>query len=83
MTEELKGEPMDNPRIKTDPAIMLGKPCIRDTRIAVELILRKLGAGRSIADLLDAYPSLSEEDIRAALCFAADHMQQKPAVAAE
>ena len=49
---------------------MMGKPCIKGTRITVELILRKLGAGRSLADLLDAYPQLKEEDIRAALAFA-------------
>jgi len=36
---------------------MMGKPCIKGTRITVELILRKLGAGRSFADLLKAYPS--------------------------
>jgi uncharacterized protein (DUF433 family) len=44
-----------------------GKPCIKGTRITVELILRKLGAGRSFADLLEAYPQLSEDDLRAAL----------------
>jgi uncharacterized protein (DUF433 family) len=40
------------------------------TRITVELILRKLGAGRSFADLLEAYPKLTEGDLRAALMFA-------------
>jgi uncharacterized protein (DUF433 family) len=54
---------------------MMGKPCIKGTRITVELILRELGAGRSFADLLDAYPHLTEEDLRAALSFAADYIQ--------
>lgn len=45
---------------------------IRGTRIPVELILRKLGEGASEADLLDAYPKLSREDIRAAIRYAAD-----------
>jgi len=63
---------MSHPRISSDPAVMMGKPCIKGTRITVELILRKLGAGRSFADVLDADPHLTEEDLRAALAFAAD-----------
>jgi uncharacterized protein (DUF433 family) len=55
----------------------MGKPCIKGTRITVELILRKLGAGRSFADVLEAYPHLSEEDLRAALALAADYMQHE------
>lgn len=56
---------------------MMGKPCIKGTRITVELILRTLGAGRSFVDLVDAYPHLAEEDLRAALSFAADFMHHK------
>src|ERR1022692_648460 len=70
-------EPMNNPRISSDPAVMMGKPCIKGTRITVELILRKLGAGRSMTDLLQAYPHLTEDDVRAALAFAADYMQHE------
>ena len=66
-----------HPRISIDQAVMLGKPCIRGTRITVELILRKLGAGRTFADLQEAYPSLSEDDLRAALEFAADFMRDE------
>jgi uncharacterized protein (DUF433 family) len=68
---------MSHPRISSDPAVMMGKPCIRGARITVELILRKLGAGRSFADILDAYPHLTEADLRAALAFAADYMQHE------
>ena len=68
---------MSHTRISSDPAIMVGKPCIRGTRITVELILRELGAGHSFADVLDAYPHLTEEDLRAALAFAADYMQHE------
>jgi uncharacterized protein (DUF433 family) len=78
-TEEL----MNNPRISSDPAVMMGKPCIKGTRITVELILRKLGAGRSMTDLLQAYPHLTEDDVRAALAFAADYMQHETVLAAE
>jgi uncharacterized protein (DUF433 family) len=66
---------MSHPRISSDPTIMVGKPCIKGTRITVELILRELGAGRSFAEVLDAYPHLTEEDLRAALAFAADCLQ--------
>ena len=59
-------------RVEINPAIMLGKPVIRGTRIPVELIVRKLSEGATDAELLDAYPRLAVEDIRAALAFAAD-----------
>jgi uncharacterized protein (DUF433 family) len=49
----------------------------------VELILRKLGAGRSLADLLEAYPQSTEDDVRAALAFAADTMEHETVLAAE
>ena len=62
---------------------MMGKPCIKGTRITVELILRKLGAGRSFPDLMDAYPQLTEEDLRAALAFAADYLEHETVIAAE
>ena len=59
-------------RITVDRKVMLGKPVIRGTRIPVELILRKLSEGATEADLLDAYPRLAREDIRAAIGYAAD-----------
>ena len=77
------GKPMTHARIAIDPAVMMGKPCIKGTRITVELFLRKLGAGRSIEDLLEAYPHLAADDVRAALAFAADYMQHETVLAAE
>jgi uncharacterized protein (DUF433 family) len=59
-------------RVELNAEVMLGKPVIRGTRIPVELLLRKLGEGASIEDLLDAYPRLTQEDIRSALAYAAD-----------
>lgn len=56
-------------RISIDPNIMRGKPCIKDTRITVELILEKLGAGLSYETLLAHHPNLSENDILAAVDF--------------
>lgn len=61
-----------NERIEINPKIMMGKPVIRGTRVPVELILRKLGEGATEAELLDAYPKLTREDLRAAMLFAAD-----------
>jgi uncharacterized protein (DUF433 family) len=59
-----------NPLVTSDPAIMLGKPVIAGTRITVELILEKLGAGETIDDLLLDYPQLTSEAVLAALRFA-------------
>ena len=59
-------------RIEINPKVMLGKPVIRGTRVPVELILRKLSEGAAEADLLDAYPRLTREDIQAAIGYAAD-----------
>jgi len=69
-----------NDRIEVNPDVMLGKPVIRDTRIPVELIVRKLGEGATEADLLDAYPRLTQEDIRAALAYAADSLAHETIV---
>ena len=63
---------MTHPRITADPAVMVGKPCIKDTRITVELILKWLAAGRSRAELIEAYPFIAEADVEAALTFAAE-----------
>jgi uncharacterized protein (DUF433 family) len=74
---------MSQSRISADPSVMMGKPCIKGTRITVELILRKLGAGRTFAELLDDYPQLSADDLRAALEFAANYIQHESVLAAE
>ena len=59
-----------NDRIEINPKIMLGKPVIRGTRVTVELILRKLSEGAKEEDILNAYPHLRPDDIRAALAYA-------------
>lgn len=58
-------------QIEINPEIMLGKPVIRGTRIPVELVLRKLAEGATEQDLLDGYPTLTKEGIKAALGYAA------------
>lgn len=62
---------MTTERIEINPAVMLGKPVIRGTRITVELILRKLAEGATEAELLEDYPHLTTEDIRAAMAYGA------------
>ena len=59
-------------RIEINAGVMHGKPVIRGTRIPVELVLRKLAEGAMAEELLDAYPRLVADDIRAALAYAAD-----------
>jgi uncharacterized protein (DUF433 family) len=61
--------------IKSDPAVMMGKPHIAGTRITVELILEKLGAGETVEQILSAHPRLTEKAIRAAFEFAAEALR--------
>jgi len=63
-------------RIVSDPAILRGKPCIRGTRISVELILELIASGATRDDILRAYPHLSAEDVEQALCYAAGAYRQ-------
>lgn len=58
-------------RISIDPRIMTGKPVIRGTRIPVELIVRMLAQGIPERQILQEYPRLQPDDIRAALGYAA------------
>jgi uncharacterized protein (DUF433 family) len=59
-------------RISVNPEVMGGKPCIKGTRIPVDLILRYVGTGQSVENILAAFPGLTVEDVRAAAAFAAD-----------
>jgi uncharacterized protein (DUF433 family) len=70
-------------RIEINPKVMLGKPVIRGTRITVELILRKLGEGATPRDLLESYPHLTEDDIHAAIMYAADTVAHEETVLVE
>ncbi len=58
-------------RIVVDPKIMLGKPVIKGTRLPVEIIIEKVAYGATIENLRKDYPFLKEDDIRAALLYAA------------
>jgi uncharacterized protein (DUF433 family) len=56
-------------RIIIDPAVCKGRPTIRGTRITAQTVLGFLGAGDSIEDVLEEYPSLSRDDVLACLCY--------------
>jgi uncharacterized protein (DUF433 family) len=63
-------------RITHDPLVMGGRPCIRGMRVTVGAIVGLLGAGRTIDEVLVAYPYLDRDDVLAALTFAAWRAQE-------
>jgi len=68
-------------RVVTDPDILLGKPTVKGTRLSVELILGWLGQGWTVDMLLENYPTLSRDDVLAALAFAADMLRDERYIA--
>ena len=68
--------------ISIDPNIRFGKPCIKNTRIAISDILQWLASGMSHTEILEDYPSLTEDHIRAALMFAANRQSMIKIIAA-
>lgn len=66
---------MNEAYVVSDPRVMMGKPVIAGTRITVESILERLGAGEAVEELLAAHPRLTADAIRAALAFAARTMR--------
>ena len=58
-------------RVSIDPQVCHGKPCIKGTRIMVSIILDYLKAGDSVEAILSQYPTLKDEDVRAAIAYAA------------
>lgn len=69
-------------RIEMNPDVMLGKPVVRGTRVTVELLVRKVAEGATEDVLLEAYPRLTREDVRAALRFAADMLAHEEVILA-
>ena len=64
-------------RIIIDSKVMVGKPVIKGTRIPVYLILELLGSGMTEKEVLDEYPTLKEEDIKAAVLYASKCIQNE------
>lgn len=63
-------------RIVVDPAIMVGKPVIKGTRLTVEFIISLLANGWSESEILQNYPGVTIEDIRACLAYASQRLQE-------
>jgi len=64
-------------RIEMNPNIMFGKPVIKNTRITIEQILRKLAGGMTIEEIILDHPHLTREDIWKAQEFAADYLAEE------
>jgi uncharacterized protein (DUF433 family) len=71
---------MAHDRIERNPEVMGGKPVIRGTRVPVEVVLRKLGAGMTVEAVVADHPRLTADDIRAAQAFAADYLADEDLV---
>jgi len=67
-------------RVEINPEVMGGKPVIRGTRVPVEIVLRKLGAGMTPEEIIHDHPRLTVDDIRAAQAFAADYLADEDLV---
>jgi len=59
-------------RVTVDPKVCTGKPCVRGTRIYISIILDALAEGLTPEEIIDHYPSLTPDDIRAAVAYAAE-----------
>jgi uncharacterized protein (DUF433 family) len=66
-----------NNRVSVDPAICHGKACIAGTRVMVSVIVDNIAAGVSRQELLRSYPSIRDEDIDAALRYAAELTRER------
>lgn len=64
-------------RITTDPQVCHGKACIKGTRVMVSVILDNLAANVSAAEIIENYPSLTVEDINAAIAYAAELTRER------
>ncbi len=64
-------------RISINPKVCHGQPCIKGTRIWVSLIVDNLANGDSVEEILQAYPSLTREDVQAALLYAAEMVRER------
>ena len=71
---------MTHQRIEINPEIMGGKPVVRGTRVPVEIVLRKLGAGMTVEAVIADHPRLTRDDILAAQAFAADYLANEELV---
>ena len=70
-------------RIQSDPAILGGKPCVKGTRISVEMILEWIASGSTASDIIAAHPHLQAEDVAQAVRYAARFLENEVVITAE
>ena len=66
------GKSADRRRVTVNAGVCGGRPCIRDTRIEIAVVLDALAEGLTLDEIIDRYPQLTGEDVRAALAHAAE-----------
>lgn len=64
-------------RITVDPAVLVGKPVIRGTRIAVELVVDLLGRGYTPQQVLEQYPHITADDVQVCLAYASEVLRSE------
>lgn len=70
-------------RIERDPAVLVGKPVIKGTRLSVEFVLDRLADGWTTEELVGKYPNLSSEDVLACLRYASEQLSAERASSAK
>ena len=68
-------------RITSDPAVLVGKPIVKGTRISVELILGWLANGWTYDQVIESYPHITRDDILAALAFTEEMLREEQYIA--
>ena len=63
--------------ITSNPAVLGGKPCIRGTRISVEMILEWIASGGSVVQIVNQYPHLNMEAVKEAIQYAAEYLNNE------
>jgi uncharacterized protein (DUF433 family) len=64
-------------RIVVDPAVLVGKPVIKGTRISVELVVDLLGRGYTVEQVIQQYPHVTAEDVQACLAYASEVLRSE------
>ena len=67
----------ESDRISLDPDVLVGKPVIRGTRLAVEFVIGLMADGWTEADILENYPGVTHDDIIACLTYARDALSSE------
>lgn len=76
-SEKSSSQPSWTERIEIDPKILTGKPIVKGSRIAVELVIDLLAQGWNTAEIVSNYPGLTHEDILACLAYARDTLSDE------